>query len=180
MLLLHDTQVRALLLNHICAQLGEGDTGEMRAAGLDVEQMVLLRELSAFNLKRLAAMRKLKIAVTLDSHGLTAGLRSLGMTGEVKALEMYFLRNGASWTLMRSLFKVSRKVTYLRRRQWGAWLHAGNLQLPPACIRRKIFKAWRAMPDSSLRMRYYHLHQDFPQYPIITLEKVVLMLEPRR
>jgi hypothetical protein len=178
MLQLHDTQVRAFLLNHICAQLGEGDAGEMRAAGLALEQLVLLRELSASNLKRLAAMRQLKMSVTLDSEGLTAGLRSLGMTGEAKALELYFLRNGASWLLMRSLFKVSRKVTYLRRRQWGARLHAGNLPLPPACIRRKIFTTWRKMPDRSLRMRYYHLHQAFPQYPIAALEKVILLLEP--
>lgn len=177
MLSLHDTQIRMALLNYISVQLGDGDPGELRAAGLEIEQLVYLRELSAFNLKRLAAMRQVQMSVCVESAGLKAGLRSLGLTGETKALETYFLRNGASWRLMRSLFKMGRKHTYKRRRQWDARQQPGNVRLPSLNIRRRIYRAWAERPDRNLRMRYYRLHQAFPQYTIAALEKLVLKLE---
>ena len=176
MLLLNNPQIRVVLLHHIAAQLGEGDPGELRAAGVEIEQLTQLRELSAFNLKRLAAMRQLRMTVSVDGGSLAAGLRSLGLMGEVKALEMYFLRNGASCQLMRALFKMGRKVTLERRRQWGARQQAGNVRLPLPGPRARIFKAWQATQNVEVRMRYYHLHQGFPQYSIAALEKVVRLL----
>jgi hypothetical protein len=177
MLPLHDTHIRTALLNYISVQLGDGDPGELRAAGLEIEQLGCLRELSAFNLKRLAAMRQVQISVCFESDGLKAGLRSLGLTGETKALETYFLCNGASWRLMRSLFKMGRKSTYKRRRQWDAWQQPGNVRLPSLRTRQRIYRAWTERPDKNLRTRYYRLHQAFPQYTIAALENVVRKLE---
>lgn len=179
MLLVRDTQVRVMVLHYIAAQLGEGDPGELRAAGLDVQQLTAISELSAFHLRRLAATRRLKMAVSVDGRELAAGLRALGLVGEAKSLEMYFLRNGASCHMMRAMFKMARRTTLERRRQWGARQQAGNVRLPLLNARRKIFKAWQAAPDMNLQMRYYHLHQSFPQYTLSALEKVVRMLEPR-
>ena len=180
MLLVRDTQVRVMVLSYIATQLGEGDPGELHTAGLDVQQLADLRELSAFNLKRLAAIRQLRITVSFDSRELRDGLRNLGLVNEAKSLETYFLRNGASCELMRALFKMGRRATLERRRQWGACQQPGNVRLPPLRSRRKVFKAWLAKPDMNLRMRYYHLHQMFPYYSITALEKMVRTLEPRR
>lgn len=177
MLVVKDTQVCSLLLSYIAAQIGEGIPGELRDAGLEVQELAELRELSAFNLKRLAAMRQLKIAVTLDCHALRNGLRNLDLLQSTQALEVYFLRNGASCTLMRSLFKMGRRVTLERRRQWGAWKPRGKVRLPSQSVRLRIFRVWQDSAVSGLRMRYYQLHQAFPNYSIAALESVVRLLE---
>jgi len=179
MLVVRDTQVCSVVLNYIAAQLGEGCPGELGAAGLDLQHLADLRELSAFNLKQLAAMRQLKIVVSLDCLALKSGLRNLGLARDAKSLEVYFLRNGASCRMMRALFKMGRRDTLERRRQWGARQPRGKVRLPPVCSRPNIFKAWQAKPQVDLRMRYYQLHQIFPQYPIAALEAVVRSLEQR-
>ena len=79
--------------------------------------------------------------------------------------------------LMAELFKMRRKITHRRRQQWGVKLPAGNVRLPPMNTRIQIYRAWQAQPERSLRLRYYHLHQQFSQYPIAVLECVVRMLE---
>jgi hypothetical protein len=177
MLLLRDTQVCSVVLSYIAAQVGEGCPGGLREAGLDFQNLADLRELSAFNLKRLAAMRDLKIVVSLDCHALKSGLRNLGLVREAKSLEVYFLRNGASCRMMRALFKMGRRDTLERRRQWGARQPQGKVRLPPLGMRRNIFKVWQAKPQANLRLRYYQLHQTFPQYSIAALEAVVRSLE---
>jgi hypothetical protein len=177
MLRLDDRHMRLAFLNYICAQLGEGNPGDLLSCGLDERQLAQLRELSAFNLRCLAAMPQLELAVSVNGKGLAAGLRALGLSSEAKALEMYFLRNGASSRLMAELFRMRRKLTHSRRQQWGVKLPAGNVRLPPMNTRIQIYRAWQAQPERSLRLRYYHLHQQFSQYPIAVLECVVRMLE---
>lgn len=179
MLPLKDRQVRVALLTHICAQLGEGNPGDLRRCGLDVQHLAQLRELSAHNLRRLAAMPQVGLSVAVDGGGLKAGLRALGLTSEAKALELYFLCNGASTAMMAALFRMRRKVTHMRRLQWGTKMLAGNVRLPPAHTRVQIYRAWHAQADRSPRLRYYHLHQQFPQFPIAALERVVRMLEAK-
>lgn len=179
MLPLRDRQVRLALLSYLCAQLGEGDAGQLRACGLDAGQLAQMKELSAFNLRRLAAMPHVTLAVTVDGRGLKAGLRALGLTSEAQALQMYFLCNGASTRMMAALFRMRRKVTHRRRLQWNAKLPAGNVRLPPVTTRIQIYRVWQARTERSLRLRYYHLHQQFSHYPIAVLERVVSLLEAR-
>jgi hypothetical protein len=180
MVLLHDTQIRVAVLHYIAAQLGEGDPGELLEAGLEVQQLADLRELSAFNLRRLAATRQLRIAVSVDGRELTGVLRNLAGSGDAKTLEVYFLRHGASCRMMHALFKMGRKTTLKRRRQWGVRQPSGTVRLPPLYARLKIIKAWRATPEMNPRLRYFHLHQLFPYCRIAALEKVILLLAPQR
>ncbi|OYW26163.1 MAG: hypothetical protein B7Z44_16935, partial [Caulobacter sp. 12-67-6] len=98
---------------------------DLNAAGIETEQLVRLRQLSALDLNRLAAMRDLTIGVAFDAAGLSAGLRAVALVNEAQALEAYFIRNGASWQMMSRLFKIRRKVTLKRRRDCGAWRPSG-------------------------------------------------------
>jgi hypothetical protein len=116
MLPLLDTQVRLVLLNHVAVRLAEAKPDELHAAGIENEHVARLRQLSALDLNRLATMRDLTIGVSFDAAGLTAGLRTVSLVNEAKALEAYFIRHGASWQMMSALFKIRRKAT-LRRRQ---------------------------------------------------------------
>ena len=180
MLPLLDAQVRLVLLNHVAVRFAEAQSTELHAAGIDTEQLARLRQLSALDLNRLAAMRDLTIGVSFDAAGLKAGLGAVARVNEAKALEAYFIRNGASWQMMNALFKIRRKVTLKRRRDCGAWRPSGRLPLPDHATRERIFRAWLAIEDSNPRGRYYRLHQTFPQLAIAVLDAVVREFEADR
>ena len=177
MLPLLDSQVRLVLLNHVAVRLSDADPGEVHASGIDAEQLTRLRQLSAIDLNRLAAMRELTIGVAFDSDGLKAGLRAVALVNEAKALETYFIRNGASWQMMSALFKIRRKVTLKRRRDCGAWRPSGRIRLPNPVMRERIFRAWLAINAPSLRDQYFELHHIFPNFSLAVLEAVVREFE---
>ncbi|MCL4745650.1 MAG: DUF2857 family protein [Burkholderiaceae bacterium] len=175
-----DAQVRLVLLNHVAVRLAEAEPTALHAAGIENEQLARLRQLSALDLNRLAAMRDLTIGVTFDAAGLNAGLRAVALVNEANALEAYFIRHGASWRMMSALFKIRRKVTLKRRREYGAWRPSGRLPLPVLATRERIFRAWLTIDDPSLRVRYYRLHQQLPQFSIAVLEAIVREFEAER
>lgn len=180
MLPLFDAQVRLVLLNHVAVRLAEAESTALHAAGIENEQLAQLRRLSALDLNRLASMRDLTIGVAFDAAGLNAGLRAVALVNEAKALEAYFIRHGASWQMMSALFKIRRKVTLKRRREYGAWRPSGRIRLPVLSTRERIYRAWLAIEDPSLRVRYYRLHQLFPQLSIAVLEAIVREFEAER
>jgi len=177
MLPLLDAQVRLVLLNHVAVRLSEGDAAELRSSGIETDQLTRLRELSPIDLNRLAGMRELMIAVRFDSGTLKAGLRAVTLVNEAKALEAYFIRNGASWQMMSALFKIRRKVTLKRRRDCGAWRPSGRIRLPNPVMRERIFRAWLAINAPSLRDQYFELHHIFPNFSLAVLEAVVREFE---
>ena len=180
MLPLRDPQIRLALFHYVAARPAGAQLRELRAAGIEHEQLEVLRRLSPPDLARLAAMRELTIGVAFDAARLKEGLRALALVNEAKALEAYFIRHGASYRLMRTLFKVRRKVTYRRRRESGAWRPAGRMHLPTYATRERIYRTWRGIQDPSPRLRYYRLHQAFQHYAIAALESIIREFEVRR
>ena len=172
-----DTHVRFMLLNHIAVRLNGSDATELRAAGIETEQLEHLRGLSAADLHRLATMREPIIAVTVDSHRLNAGLRALARANEAKALESYFIRHGASWTMMRRLFKVRHKLTLSRRREYGIRRPPGRTPLPDIATRERVWRVWVAINESDPRARYYQLHQTFCGLSLDVLASVISEFE---
>jgi hypothetical protein len=175
MLPLNDTHLRLILLNQLAA--GVTHSEELRAAGIDAEVLEHLRGLSAADLHRLAAMREPIFTFTLDAKRLKAGLRALVLGNEVKAQETYFIRHGASWSLMKKLFKVRHKLTLQRRRELGILRRSGRLQLPDMATRERIWRVWAAITDPSPRACYYQLHQSFRDLSLEVLEIVVAEFE---
>ena len=101
----------------------------------------------------------------------------MALVNEAKALETYFIRHGASTHLMSALFKVRRKLTLKRRRDFDARRPAGRVRLPDYATRERIYQAWRAIADPTPRVRYYRLHQEFQHIPIAVLEAVIREFE---
>jgi len=174
MLPVADAHLRLILLNHVAAG---ADSEALRAAGIEAELLEHLKGLSAADLHRLAAMREPIFAVTLDAKRLRAGLRALALSNEVKAQETYFIRHGASWSLMKRLFKVRHKLTLQRRRELGICRRSGRLQLPDMATRERIWRVWAAITDTDPRARYYQLHQSFRDLSLEVLEIVVAEFE---
>ena len=177
MLPLSDTHVRLILLSHIAVRLNGNDPAELLAAGIETEQLEHLKELSAGDLHRLAAMREPMIALTVDGHKLKAGLRALALTNEAKTLETYFIRHGASWRMMKKLFKVRHKLTLQRRREYGVRRPPGRAPLPDFNTRKRIWRAWAAIGDPDPRAHYYQLHRSFPDLSLEVLATVIVKFE---
>jgi len=177
MLQLQDTYLRLMLLSHIAAGLRRNDPELLRAAGIDNRQLESLQELRIVDLHRLARMRTPLIGVAVDPEVLKAGLRALAVSGELKAVEDYFLRNGASWRLMKSLFKMRHKLTLARRREYGVRRGDGRLRLPEMELRERIWRVWESLGPIHPRERYFRLHRSFPNLAIEVLEIVVAEYE---
>ena len=175
MLPLHDPQLRLLLLNHIAVRATDAE--ELRAAGMEADLLDHLKGLSAADLHRLANMREPMFAITVDPNKLKAGLRALALGNEAKAQETYFIRHGASWSLMKKLFKVRHKLTLQRRRELGIRRRSGRLQLPDMATRERIWRVWAAITEPDPRTRYYQLHQSFRDLSLEVLEIVVAEFE---
>ena len=173
MLPLHDTQVRLVLLNHVATRLADARPDELDAVGIANEQLDGLRRLSALELNRLASMRALTIGVSLDGEALRAGLRTVALVSEAKALEAYFIRHGASTHLMSTLFKIRRKLTLKFRRDLGVTRPSGRVPLPDYATRERIYRVWRSITDPAPRIRYFQLHQAFAHLSIAALEVVI-------
>lgn len=177
MLELHDAYLRLMLLSHIAAGLTRNDPEVLRAAGIDDQQLERLQELRAIDLHRLARIRAPLIGVALNAEALKSGLRAIAVSGELKAVEDYFILHGASWRLMKSLFKMRHKLTLARRREFGVRRGDGRQRLPDMALRERIWRAWEALGPLHLRDRYFRLHQSFPNLPIEALEIVVAEYE---
>jgi len=177
MLPLLDAQVRLILLNHIAVRLNGSDPEALRATGIQTEELQRLRALSAADLHRLAAMRAPMIAIAVDGHKLKAGLRALALSHEAKTLETYFIRHGASWRMMKTLFKVRHKLTLQRRREYGVRRPPGRTPLPDFPTRERVWRVWAAISEPDPRARYYQLHQTFCGLSLEVLAAVVSEFE---
>jgi len=177
MLPLLDAQVRLVLLNHVAVRLAETEPTTLHAVGIDPEQVIRLRQLSALDLNRLATMRDFAIGVAFDASGLKAGLRAVALANEIRTMEAYFIRNGASCKMMSEYFKIRHKATLKRRRDCDAVRPSGRLPLPDYDTREHIYRTWLAIKEASSRLRYYRLHQAFPHLAIAVLEAVVCEFE---
>ena len=177
MLPLLDAQVSLVLLNHVAVRLAETEPTTLHAVGIDPEQVIRLRQLSALDLNRLATMRDFAIGVAFDASGLNAGLRAVALANEIRTMEAYFIRNGASCKMMSEYFKIRHKATLKRRRDCDAVRPSGRLPLPDYDTREHIYRTWLAIKEASSRLRYYRLHQAFPHLAIAVLEAVVCEFE---
>ncbi|BAP89128.1 putative uncharacterized protein [Burkholderiales bacterium GJ-E10] len=139
---------KTTLTANLGALLAEAQPDELHAAGIEGEQLLHLRQLSAVDLNCLAAMRTLTIGIAFDGATLKAGLRAVALVNEAKALETYFIRHGASTYLMSELFKIRRKLTLRRPRDVDARRHSGRVPLPAYAMRERIYQAWRAIGEA--------------------------------
>ena len=144
-----------------------------RSAG--ARMLERLKQLSLVELERAAATASLELIVRLDADRVAWSAHAAARGQEEQALLKYFVRHGATRSLLRELFGVSRqRVTEIRRAQ-RLRSAQGRPKLPPRKVRDAIEAAWtrlaRAFKDT--RSRLYELHREFPQYSFATLDAVV-------
>lgn len=177
MLPLVDPHIRFALLSHLAFRMGDFELERARLPNAVAERIARLRELSVLDLGRLSSMHSVGLSVVLDAHGLEEGMRALSNVRERRSLEAYFLRHGASWRLMASLFKVQRRDTLRRRRVVGVRRPPGRFRLPDPDLRERIYHVWVSYTGFEPRERFWRLHQHFPELSFAELEAVLRTYE---
>lgn len=166
-----DEHMRLMLLCHLVTHCGADKPAGLQ--GIDPAHWARLQTLSVQEFVILAAVRECRIEVGIDGEGLGRALRLVPRVSEAAWLETYFLRHGASWQLMRALFRMRRKIVLRRRRELGAWQPAGRSVLPDEDARIRIRQLWDGSSEGDPRMRYYRLHQAYRNLTIRVLEEVL-------
>lgn len=173
MLSIIEPQIRLMLLHHLAASLSDEDLDRIRLRGEACASLARLRELTAGELARIAAMRAVRIEIDVDAVRLADALRVVAMLGEKRAMEEYFIRHGATWQLMTKLFKVKRHDTLRRRRIVGSARLRGRTVLPDRLVREQICQCWRNSQETDPRASFLQLHLRFPSVSMSALEAVL-------
>lgn len=140
-----------------------------------------LKGLPLAALERAAATGSLELVVRLDSDRVAWSVHAASRTREQEALLEYFVRHGASRTLLRELFGASRhRVAEIRRAQ-RARPTQGRPKLPSRKEREAIEATWLRLESATadLRSRYRELHRAFPSHGFAVLAAVVRETRPR-
>jgi hypothetical protein len=180
MIVIRDQQLRLLVLAHLIKELQA--TAAERAPtpeGFTEQQIAELQSLSSAELVRLAEMPEPRVAIQIDAGSLEHGLRQVDyLTKRSRQLE-YFIRNGATSSMLTKLFKISSADVTLKRRLFSGT--ASSLRrpaMPPHAVRERIVQRWFEIRKGKEREPeraedYEALHHDFSQHTFATLYAVV-------
>jgi uncharacterized protein DUF2857 len=180
MFVIRDQQLRLLVLAHLIKELqGRSDEQVPTPEGFTEEQIAELQALSSAELVRLSEMPEPRVAIQIDAGSLEHGLRQVDyLTKRSRQLE-YFIRNGATSSMLTKLFKISSADVTLKRRLFsGTSSSLRRPAMPPHAVRELIQRRWyeirKGKQEEPERAEDYEaLHHDFSQHTFATLYAVV-------
>src|SRR5690349_898580 len=180
MIVIRDQQLRLLVLAQLVRELQQG--AQEKAApppGFTEEQVEELKALSTVELVKLSAMTEPRVAISIDAGSLEHGLRQVDYLNKRSRQLEYFVRHGATSSMLTKLFRISSADVTLKRR-----LFAGTSPLlrrpamPPHPVREQITNRWfeirKGKEGEPERAEDYEaLHHEFSSMTFATLYAVV-------
>jgi hypothetical protein len=169
-------QLRLLVLNSLvdCADGGCGLRGQ---GGVRPDQIEALRNLAAGDLAALARMRDPEISFQIDPLALDHGLRALNYVRQRKEVIDYFIRNGATVSMLVTLFKLAPMDVAKYRTVLGV-KPGSRPRMPSAKQREAVCARWFAIRAGHEQTAptvedYRALHREFSQLSLATLYAVI-------
>ena len=180
MIVIRDQQLRLLVLAHLIKEL-QARSAERAPTpeGFTEAQIAELQALSSAELVRLAEMPEPRVAIQIDAGSLEHGLRQVDYLNKRSRQLEYFIRNGATSSMLTKLFKISSADVTLKRRLFsGTSSSLRRPAMPAHAVREQIQKRWFEVRKGKEREPeraedYEALHHDFPQHTFATLYAVV-------
>ncbi|QJR16583.1 STY4526/YPO1902 family pathogenicity island replication protein [Usitatibacter palustris] len=180
MIEIRDPQLRLLMLAHLIRQLQEeGARNAPPPAGLSEQQADELRGLTSNELVKLAEMPDPRVAISIDVGSFEHGLRQVDYLGKRSRQLEYFIRHGATSSMLTKLFKISSADVTLKRRLFtGTASSLRRPSMPAHAIREQIQALWFEIRKGKQREPeraedYEQLHSGFPSQTFATLYAVV-------
>lgn len=181
MIYIRDPQLRLLMLAHLIRELQkqkDGAGGAPPPAGLSEIQAAELRALTSDDLVRLAEMPDPRVAIAIDVGSFEHGLRQVDYLSKRSRQLEFFIRHGATSSMLTKLFKISSADVTLKRRLFaGTSSNLRRPSMPTHAIREKICARWFEIRKGKEREPeraedYEELFADFPQHTFATLYAV--------
>jgi hypothetical protein len=186
-LTISDPTARAMVLQHLVSLSETVDDPEklreLNNSGLTSEVIDRLRQLSAVELDRLSRMKSRDLLLTLNPDGLLFNLRQLETTRDERHKFEYFVRHGASPTMIMRMFRGTTHV-YVRQQRsiLGISSTWGRPPVPKTDReRREIEDAWVVLAKDHPkthshweRERFLVLHKRYGHYTLATLDAVIM------
>ncbi|HXZ50195.1 MAG TPA: STY4526/YPO1902 family pathogenicity island replication protein [Usitatibacter sp.] len=180
MIVIRDQQLRLLVLAQLVRELQRG--AEEKAPlpeGFTERQVEELTALSTAELVKLSEMTEPRVAVQIDAGSLEHGLRQVDyLTKRARQLE-FFIRHGATSSMLTKLFRISSADVTLKRRLFsGTSSSLRRPSMPAHAVREQIQRRWyeirKGKRGEPVRAEdYEELHGGFPQHTFATLWAVV-------
>lgn len=170
--------LRLLALLELIEGAHNGRLDELVRSGTRPEVLDLLLGRALGEAAILSARESLRVMIDVDNDSVVHTIQGLDRESASEKLKEYFIRHAATLALIQKLFKLDRAaLDKLRKLLCDS--PRGRPPLPPAKERDAIQKAWSELirSEADTRMRYYRLHERFPQHPIRMLEAVLKEFE---
>jgi len=180
MIVIRDQQLRLLVLAQLIRDLQQAAQEKTPPPeGFTEQQAEELRALSSAELVKLSEMTEPRVAIQIDAGSLEHGLRQVDYLSKRSRQLEFFIRHGATSSMLTKLFKISSADVTLKRR-----LFAGTSSLlrrpamPTHPVRELIQRRWFEIRKGKEREPeraedYEELHADFAQHTFATLYAVV-------
>lgn len=178
MFVIRDQQLRLLVLAHLIREL-KGDAPSPGMEGLTEQQVIELQALTSAELVKLSEMTEPRVAIQIDAGSLEHGLRQVDYLGKRSRQLEFFIRHGATSSMLTKLFKISSADVTLKRRLFmGTPSSLRRPAMPPHPVRELIQQRWfeirKGKNEEPERAEdYEQLHMHFPLLTFATLYAVV-------
>ena len=182
MIVIRDQQLRLLVLAQLVRELqsaAQNEPAPTPPPGFTAQQVEELRSLSTAELVKLSEMTEPRVAVQIDAGSLEHGLRQVDYLSKRSRQLEFFIRHGATSSMLTKLFKISSADVTLKRRLFsGTSSSLRRPAMPPHPVREQIVKSWFEIRKGKEREPeraedYEKLHAGFSQHTFATLYAVV-------
>lgn len=179
MLNISDSTLTKLILEHLVEQAEGGGLDQLLANGFRPELVDDLRQRPLRDFFYASRHGGLAMSVQIDTKNLEACLWRRDAAKHEEILKEYFIRNGASIELMRTLFTLSKQEQQRLRTELDLSKQGpnGRPRMPPATIRDKMHQVWHSIvqsnPQSNMRYCLSLLHQEFSAFSLTALHRVI-------
>lgn len=177
MLAINDPTLKRFVLEHLVQQVDLGGLDKLLAAGFSPELLDDLRKRPLRDFVHAVQSEDVVINVSIDTQRLSACLWMCDRKRRDDMLTEYFVRNGASIVMLRTMFTMPKQELQRLRVELDMAEKAtnGRPRLPPTSVRDYIHNAWheicRQFADEPERERLWRLHQKFPAYSLSSIHR---------
>lgn len=164
--------IQSAVIHHIIEQVESGDIDvidSLSKTGFTPQQIDKLRHLQASEIVRLICKNKQLIKVMGDADNLDKALIANSNEQIDSAMQVEFVRRGASSLMMMQLFNLNSRQLSKLRTLLCIETKNGRPKLPDDDTQFKIYKAWKSLKHPNIRQKYLDLHDQFPEVPIAVL-----------
>lgn len=171
-----DPAIRALVIESLL-DLADNDAASLLNQGITPEWVENLRTLSSRDALRASHFQHVTMEVTLNEKQIFHAFTQVAEERRIRQLKEYFVRHGASVSMICKLFKMSSKEAKAARHLLHSELRLGRPPMPGPFEREEIHVSWdkicKSEPAAPVREHLCTLHKNYPLHTLATLWLVI-------